>query len=83
MLKLEKDVLTVEIPQGKNQEELLNQLNEELTTMEKDLYGIELKITGRLTATMAMFIGHKLCHICKTVSLFAPLENRYVLVIQH
>lgn len=83
MLKLEKDVLTVEIPQGKKQDELLNQLNDELATLEKDLYGIELKITGRLTATMAMFIGHKLCHICKTISLFAPLENRYVLVIQH
>lgn len=83
MLKLEKDVLTVEIPQGKNQDELLEMLDKELKEMEKDLYGVDLKITGRLTATMAMFIGHKLCHICKTVSLFAPLENRYVLVIQH
>lgn len=83
MLKLEGDILIIELPQGKTQGELINQLNSEFGMIEKACYGKNLKINGRLTTGMALFLGHKLAHVCKTVSIFDPKENEYFLAVSH
>ena len=83
MIKLEKEILRVELPEGKTQGELIALCSEELKEIEKSLYGIEVKINGRLTTGMALFLGHKLAHICKNVSIFDPKENTYFLAVWH
>jgi len=32
---------------------------------------------------MSLMLGHKLAHICKTVSVFDPKEKRYIVCVQH
>jgi hypothetical protein len=81
MLKLNGDVLAVELPEGKTQQELVGGLAD--NTFTKTLYGLDLKVNGRITTGMAMMLGHKLAHICKAVSIFDPKLNDYIRVIWH
>jgi hypothetical protein len=86
MLKFvkEEETLFITLPEGKTQEELIQLTNSELEQLiSADLYGRNLKINGRLTTGMALFLGHKLAHICKSVSVFDPKENSYVMCIKH
>jgi len=83
MLRVEKDTLFVNLPEGKNQEELVSLCKTEIATIERSLYGKEVKINGRITTGMALFLGHKLAHICKSVSIFDPKENQYIRAVWH
>ena len=83
MLSFKKDVVYVELPNNATQKELLQILSDELKIKEKRFYGLDLKINGRITTGMCIMIGHKLSHICKTISIFDPKENEYVLCVQH
>ena len=83
MFKLVGDVLKVELPSGRTQEELVREAEKEIDEMVEQLYGKNLKINGRITTGMSLMLGHKLAHICKTVSVFDPKEGEYVLCISH
>lgn len=84
MFKLvDGDVLKVELPAGRTQEELVREAEKEIDEMAEQLYGKNLKINGRITTGMSLMLGHKLAHICKTVSVFDPKEGKYVLCISH
>ena len=83
MLKLNGDILTIELPQGKTQQELLTLLAIDLTEDDSQWYGKDLKVFGRITTAMSMYMGHYLAHLCKSVSIFDPKENDYVVVIKH
>ena len=83
MFKLvDGDVLQVELPTGHTQEELVREAEKEIDEMAEQLYGKNLKINGRITTGMSL-LGHKLAHICKTVSVFDPKEKRYIVCVQH
>ncbi len=83
MLNLQNNVLNITLPEGKTQQELLRMLAQEFEAIEKELYGKEIKINGRVTTAMCLWLGHKLAHVCKSVSIFDPKENSYILVIKH
>ena len=83
MLRLDNDILYIELPQGKTQAQLIDDLESEFSTIEKDFHGKDIKLNGRLTTGMAMWLGHKLAHICKSVSIFDPKINGYIKVIEH
>ena len=83
MLKVKDDTLFVELPQGKTQSELIEMLNEAFENIEPDCYGIHIKLNGRITTGMSLWLGHKLAHISKSVSIFDPKENEYIEVIRH
>lgn len=83
MLKMENDIIFIELPQGKTQMELIKDLDSEFENIEKNCYGKEIKINGRCTTGMALYLGHKLAHVCKSVSIFDPKENAYVLSVWH
>jgi hypothetical protein len=83
MLKKEGNILKVELPEGKTQGELITLCAEELKGIENSLHGLEIKINGRLTTGMALYMGHKLAHICKTVSIYDPKEGSYFLSVWH
>lgn len=83
MLNLNNNILEIELPQGLTQVELIEQCATEFKKIEKEFFGKEIKINGRLTTGMALFLGHKLAHISKSVSIFDPKENSYVLIIKH
>ncbi len=78
-------LLEVELPAGQTAEQLLNSMDQELETLAKasTFYGKDVKINGRITTYMCAFAGHKLAHICKSVSIFVPQENQYITVIKH
>ena len=85
MFTLEGDVLKVNLPSGKTQEELVKEAHEEIRELinEGKFYGKNIKLNGRITTGMALMLGHELAHVCKSVSIFDPKENDYVLVIKH
>lgn len=85
MFKLEGDVMYIELPQGMTQAELVSAAKTEIKSLIESgaLYGKSVKLNGRLTTGMALMLGHELAHICKTVSVFDPKENDYVLCITH
>jgi len=83
MFTLNGETLEVSLPQGKTNEELLTLAAAELEGLKSSFYGLNLKITGRITTHLAMFLGHELAHITKSVSLFDPKENVYFKVISH
>jgi hypothetical protein len=83
MLRLEGDVLFVELPQGLTQGELIAQCKAELKDLESQCYGKDIKVNGRLTTGMAMTMGHALAHISKSVSVFDPKENCYFVAVSH
>jgi len=83
MFRLEDNILYTELPQGKTNEELVEQAISWVRNNKEKLYGKEVKINGRLTVPMALALGHELAHITKSVSMFDPKENKYVKVIWH
>ena len=83
MLSLTNDVLTITLPEGKTNAELLVMMKGELKDLNEKFFGKEIKITGRITTHLALLLGHELAHICKSVSLFDPKLNTYVLVLSH
>jgi hypothetical protein len=83
MFELKENVLNVVLPEGKTQAELVEIAKAELQKVEKDLYGKDIKINGRITTAMSLFMGHKLAHITKSVSIFDPKQNEYVIAISH
>ncbi len=83
MFKLEGDILYITLPEGKTQAEILEDAKRELLAIEEKLYGLELKLNGRITTSLALYLGHRLAHICKSVSIFDPKENSYILAVSH
>lgn len=85
MFKLNGDVLEVVLPEGKTMAELTDQARTEIRTMirEGNFYGKNLKINGRLTTSMAVVLGHELAHVTRSVSIFDPKTNSYVMCIEH
>jgi len=85
MFELNGNILMVNLPSGKTQKELLVEAREEIREMIKKgwFYGKHLKVNGRITTSISMFLGHELAHICRSVSLFDPKENEYIPVISH
>jgi len=81
LLKLEKDILYINLPQGRTQKELIKELRKEVKKIEFD--GLDLKINGRITTGMSLFLGHYLAHLCKSVSIYDPKEKAYIKVISH
>ena len=76
-------ILRVELPQGRNQGELIQIADNELSKIESQLYGSIVYINGRITTGMALLLGHKLAHICKEVWIFDPKENKYFKAVWH
>ncbi len=83
MFSLVDDVLRVELPEGKTQGELIALCADEIKNIESDCHGLEIKINGRLTTGMALLLGHKLAHICKSVSIYDPKEGQYFRAVWH
>lgn len=85
IFRLEGEVLFVELPAGKTQQELVASAKEEIKTLVSAgaVFGKDIKLNGRLTTGMAMMLGHELAHVTKSVSIFDPKENDYVLCIAH
>ena len=85
MFRQEDDILHVTLPEGKTQVELVAEckaaINELVAT--GSLYGKDVKLNGRLTTGMALCLGHALAHVCKSVSVFDPKENSYVVCVKH
>lgn len=79
--------ITVGLPEGKTQAELINLLDEEVKAWGEEqkqlLYGSVCHITGRTTTGMALYLGHALAHVCKTVYIFDPKENDWVKSVWH
>lgn len=85
MFHLEGDLLKITLPSGLTQKELVQMTIEEIRSLIEsgDLYGKDLRLNGRLTTGMAVSLGHELAHVCKSVSIFDPKENEYILCIKH
>lgn len=83
MFKVENDVISITLPEGKTQSELIEIAKNEIVNIEKDLYGKDVKLNGRITTGMALFLGHKLAHITRSVSIFDPKMNTYLTAINH
>lgn len=83
MFKVKNDVISITLPEGKTQSELIEIAKNEIVNIEKDLYGKDVKLNGRITTGMALFLGHKLAHITKSVSIFDPKMNTYLTAISH
>lgn len=83
MFELNGDILSVNLPEGKTQAELVEITKTEIKKVEKDLYGLDIKIEGRITTAMCLYLGHYLAHITKSVSVFDPKERDYVLCVKH
>jgi len=85
MFNFYNGVLTITLPEGKTQAELVEDTRAEIRSLIESgvLFGQEVKLNGRLTTGMALSLGHELAHVCKSVSVFDPKENTYVLCIKH
>ena len=76
-------VLGTELPSGKTQQELVEMINKELPALEPEFYGKTVRINGRVTTAMALYLGHKLAHVCRRVEIFDPKEGSYVVAVWH
>jgi len=85
LFTLEEDILKISLPQGLSQKDLIDMTNSEIDALidSGQLYGKDIKIFGRITTGMALVLGHKLAHVCKSVSIFDPKLNDYILCIRH
>lgn len=85
MFRLEEDIIYVTLPEGRTQAELVSAAKTEIKSLIESgaLYGKNIKLNGRLTTGMSLMLGHELAHVTKTVSVFDPKENNYVLCIAH
>ena len=87
-LKEEDDnvsVLYVTLPEGRTMAELTRECSDQIRNiiMEKRVFGRDIRVYGRITTSMAMVLGHELCHVARSVSMFDPKENEYVECIKH
>lgn len=85
MFELDGDILTVTLPTGKTMAEINEMAEAELRVTDtlQMCFGKHIKISGRCTTALAVLLGHKLAHTCKSVSIFDPKESTFVLCIQH
>lgn len=85
IFSLDGDVLTVTLPTGKTMAEINAMAEGELnyTDTLQMCFGKHIKVTGRCTTGLAVFLGHKLAHVCKSVSIFDPKENAFVMCVSH
>lgn len=85
MFKLEENTLFVQLPEGKTQAELVSDCKSEIRSLVASgvLYGKDIKLNGRLTTGMALCLGHELAHVTKSIWIFDPKENGYVLCVKH
>jgi hypothetical protein len=81
MFELEGNVLIVSLPEGKTEQELVNQAKQEIKNFKLD--GLDLVIDGRITTGICLVLGHELAHICKSVSKYDPKQLTNVLCISH
>ena len=84
-LKSEADTVTLEItlPEGLSQDEIITISAASLKAIEEQLHGKNVQIYGRCTTALALMLGHKLAHICASVSIYDPKMAGYVLAIKH
>ena len=80
---LEEGILLVELPEGKTAEELVKLAKSGIDQIEPNLHGLDLRINGRLTLPMAAYIGHRLAHICHSISFYVPMEKKYIKAVWH
>lgn len=83
MFEIIEDTLKITLPEGKTQDEIIEIAVLEFPKIEENLYGKHLQLNGRITTSLALFLGHKLAHIVKSVSIFDPKENAYVKSVWH
>ena len=83
MFLLDNEVLSINLPQGHTMSELNEMANSEIQELMPQLFGKNIKINGRCTTALALLLGHILAHVCKSVSIFDPKENAYVMCISH
>ena len=85
MFNLQGDTLEIILPQGHTMSELNTMAKAELSALIKEgqFFGKDIKINGKCTTAMAILLGHELAHVCKSVSIFDPKENTYVMCVQH
>jgi hypothetical protein len=87
MLELKNDVLKITLPEGLTNHYILELAKEELNVIanceENNFYCKDLTINGRITTHLAMFLDHRLAHICNSISLFDPKLNSNITVIKH
>lgn len=85
MFRLDGDVLLVTLPEGNTQAELVLACKSEVRELINTgaLYGKDIKLNGRLTTGMALCLGHEIAHVTKSVSIFDPKENNYVICVKH
>ena len=76
-------VIFVKLPEGQKQDVLVNSAKEEIRKLLPEFYGQHVRLNGRITTGMALVLGHELAHVCKSVSIFDPKENSYVLCVTH
>ena len=78
-------VLYVTLPEGRTMAELTKECSEQIRDliMRERVFGRDIKINGRITTSMALVLGHELCHVARSVSMFDPKENEYVECIKH
>lgn len=85
MLKMNENIMLIELPQGYTMAQLNDICKAEIKAIiDQGLtYGKDICINGRVTTAMAMLLGHELAHVCKSVSVFDPKEGVYIPVITH
>ena len=85
MFRLDGSVLYIELPMGKSQEQLVRMAEEEIEQIIRSgkVFGKDIKLNGRLTTGMSLMLGHKLAHVCRSVSIFDPKEGKYIRCISH
>lgn len=83
MIYLDGDKLVVNLPQGRTQTELISDLAIELEALGNATHGLHIVIEGRITTGMCLYLGHKLAHVCKSVSIYDPKEGSNVLCVSH
>lgn len=83
MFNLVGQVLEVTLPQGHTMAELNSIAKQELAAMAKHFYGKDIKVNGRCTTALAVLLGHELAPICKSVSIFDPKEDAYVVCVEY
>ena len=77
--------MKISLPQELSQKDLIDITNREIDELinSGQLYGKDIKIFGRITTGIALVLWHKLAHVCKSVSIFDPKLNDYILCIRH
>lgn len=85
IVTIEGDILKVSLPEGIGQKALISMAASNLDDLigEGSVFAKDIKINGRITTGMCLMMGHKLAHVAKSVSIFDPKENDYILCIKH